>query len=108
MTNFTLFVPTDQYRQYYTELCNHAKNSACECSTQSGKIPELLIPRPDAGSSAAPTRRPAPPSEDAAGFTVPTPITQSGALGEVTAGAGSMMIDSPQTEPEDELKAMHF
>jgi len=48
MTNFTLFVPTDQYRQYYTELCNHAKNSACECSSQDGKIPDLVIPMPDA------------------------------------------------------------
>lgn len=48
MTNFTLFVPTDQYRQYYTELCNHAKNSACECSSQDGKIPDLDIPKPDA------------------------------------------------------------
>jgi len=48
MTNFTLFVPTEQYRQYYTELCNHAKNSACECSSQDGKIPDLSIPKPDA------------------------------------------------------------
>jgi hypothetical protein len=42
MTNFTLFVPTDTYRQYYTELCNHAQNSTCDCTTQ--KIPELIIP----------------------------------------------------------------
>jgi multidrug efflux pump subunit AcrA (membrane-fusion protein) len=33
MTNFTLFVPTEQYRQYYKELCNHAKNSSeCLCT----------------------------------------------------------------------------
>lgn len=50
MTNFTLFVPTEQYRQYYTELCNHAKNSACSCSAQHGKIPDLAIPVPDAGT----------------------------------------------------------
>lgn len=50
MTNFTLFVPTEQYRQYYTELCNHAKNNACECNQQDGKIPSLAIPIADAGS----------------------------------------------------------
>jgi hypothetical protein len=49
MTNFTLFVPTEQYRQYYKELCNHAKNSTeCECTSQDGKIPELVTPVPDA------------------------------------------------------------
>lgn len=50
MTNFTLFVPTEQYRQYYTELCNHARNNACSCNAQDGKIPELAIPMPDAGT----------------------------------------------------------
>jgi len=33
MTNFTLFVTTDTYRQYYTELCNHAMHSTCGCAT---------------------------------------------------------------------------
>jgi len=42
MTNFTLFVATDTYKQYYTELCNHAQNSTCGCSTQ--PIPKLVIP----------------------------------------------------------------
>jgi hypothetical protein len=42
MCNFTLFVTTDTYRQYYTELCNHANNSNCGCSTI--PIPPLVIP----------------------------------------------------------------
>lgn len=42
MTNFTLFVPTETYRQYYTELRNHAHNSSCSCTNT--KIPELVIP----------------------------------------------------------------
>mmetsp|Transcript_47512 Transcript_47512/g.93443 ORF Transcript_47512/g.93443 Transcript_47512/m.93443 type:complete len:272 (+) Transcript_47512:154-969(+) len=48
MTNFTLFVPSEQYRQYHTELCNHAKNATCECNQQHGKIPPLVFPVPDA------------------------------------------------------------
>jgi len=50
MTNFTLFVTTDTYRQYYTELCNHAQNSACGCASQ--VVPSLNIP-PVPSSSAA-------------------------------------------------------
>lgn len=42
MTNFTLFVPSEIYRQYYTELCNHARNSSCGCTTL--PIPELVFP----------------------------------------------------------------
>jgi hypothetical protein len=42
MTNFSLFVDTETYRQYYTELCNHARNTACGCSTQ--RVPVLFIP----------------------------------------------------------------
>jgi len=47
MTNFTLFVPSEQYRQYHTELCNHAKNATCDCHAQHGKIPPLKFPIPD-------------------------------------------------------------
>lgn len=42
MTNFTLFVATDTYKQYYTELCNHALNAQCGCSTT--PLPKLVIP----------------------------------------------------------------
>lgn len=44
MTNFTLFVNTDTYTQYYTELCNHASNpnNTCHCSIQ--RVPPLNIP----------------------------------------------------------------
>lgn len=42
MTNFTLFVATEEYRQYYTELHNHAANSSCDCA--STHVPELIIP----------------------------------------------------------------
>lgn len=44
MTNFTLFVNTDTYTQYYTELCNHANNpnNNCQCSQQ--RVPQLIIP----------------------------------------------------------------
>lgn len=48
MTNFSLFVGTDTYRQYYTELCNHAQNGSCDCTSQRGKIPALKFPVPDA------------------------------------------------------------
>jgi hypothetical protein len=45
MCNFTLFVTTDTYSQYYTELCNHAVNiqNVCNCS-QGPKVPSLVIP----------------------------------------------------------------
>lgn len=45
MVNFTLFVTTDTYSQYYTELCNHAGNTqnVCNCST-GPKVPGLVIP----------------------------------------------------------------
>ncbi len=34
MTNFSLFVSTDQYTQYYTELHNHVQHSNCACHRQ--------------------------------------------------------------------------
>ena len=45
MCNFTLFVTTDTYSQYYTELCNHAANTqnVCPCS-RGPKLPALIIP----------------------------------------------------------------
>lgn len=52
MTNFSLFVGTDTYRQYYTELCNHAQNGSCDCTSQRGKIPPLKFPVPDAQGTA--------------------------------------------------------
>jgi Cyclin len=42
MTNFTLHVPTDVYRQYYTELWNHALHSQCGC--QGRTVPPLSLP----------------------------------------------------------------
>lgn len=85
MTNFTLFVPTDQYRQYYTELCNHAKNSACTCSAQHGKIPDLRIPVPDAGTFMRPQ-----------GMLVQEQKGEAYALTqEDTAHTPNMMSDSP-------------
>lgn len=36
---------TDTYSQYYTELCNHAANTANVCSCSQGpKVPPLIIP----------------------------------------------------------------
>ena len=44
MTNFTLFVPSEIYRQYYSELCNHARNSNCGCTTlQSRKLSMTFV-----------------------------------------------------------------
>ena len=45
LCNFALFVNTDTYTQYYTELCNHASNTqnACACS-QGPRVPVLNIP----------------------------------------------------------------
>jgi len=43
MTNFSLFVTTETYRQYYTELCNHAVNSACGCATMPSMCPMFLL-----------------------------------------------------------------
>ena len=34
MNNFTLFVTADTYRQYFTELLNHARNTNCNCSNR--------------------------------------------------------------------------
>lgn len=50
MTNFSLFVDTNTYRQYYNELCNHAQNGTCECISQRGKIPSLRFPLCDANA----------------------------------------------------------
>merc|ERR1711974_205017 len=41
-TNFTLFVTTETYVQYYNELINHAKNSRCSC--RGIILPPLRIP----------------------------------------------------------------
>lgn len=79
MTNFTLFVPTEQYRQYYTELCNHARNSACECSSQDGKIPDLIIPEPDAKGDLGNSNMDGPSSSSASIFSLglPDPSVQA-------------------------------
>jgi hypothetical protein len=48
LCNFALFVNTETYSQYYTELCNHASNlniaNACSCS-QGPQVPPLHIPQ---------------------------------------------------------------
>lgn len=44
MTNFTLFVTTEQYTQYYTELHNHVLHSNCACSRKGIRVPPLRIP----------------------------------------------------------------
>jgi hypothetical protein len=62
MTNFTLFVTTDTYRQYYTELCNHAMHSTCGCATfpipplgpQMQHVLDLKVPATPAGMSPYP------------------------------------------------------
>jgi len=42
MTNFSLFVTTETYKQYYQELWNHANsNSACGCSAS--RVPLLTL-----------------------------------------------------------------
>ena len=45
LCNFALFVNTETYSQYYTELCNHAGNvgNVCTCS-QGPRVPQLVIP----------------------------------------------------------------
>lgn len=40
LTNFSLFVTYDTYKQYHTELRNHAMHSQCDCNPY--KVPELL------------------------------------------------------------------
>jgi hypothetical protein len=42
MTNFSLFVTTDTYRQYYQELWNHAQSSTV-CGCASAKVPGLVL-----------------------------------------------------------------
>jgi len=44
MTNFSLFVTTEQYTQYYTELNNHVLHSNCSCSRKGIRVPPLKIP----------------------------------------------------------------
>ena len=46
LCNFALFVNTETYSQYYTELCNHAANvgNVCACS-QGPRVPVLMIPQ---------------------------------------------------------------
>lgn len=42
MANFTLFVSTETYSQYYFELSNHAANGNCGCA--SIRVPPLVLP----------------------------------------------------------------
>jgi len=42
MTNFSLFVTTDTYRQYYQELWNHA-NSSSACGCGGSRVPPLTL-----------------------------------------------------------------
>lgn len=95
MTNFTLFVPTEQYRQYYTELCNHAKNSACDCNAQHGKIPELNIPIPDAGTYAAKLEPDLEPPEAKMGGFFNTASSSFTPLEMQPRTSSTMMSDSP-------------
>uniref|UniRef100_A0A6U3CVW3 Cyclin n=1 Tax=Lotharella globosa TaxID=91324 RepID=A0A6U3CVW3_9EUKA len=39
LTNFSLFVTYDTYKQYHTELRNHAKHSSCACNPH--RVPKL-------------------------------------------------------------------
>uniref|UniRef100_A0A7S2TZ04 Cyclin n=1 Tax=Lotharella oceanica TaxID=641309 RepID=A0A7S2TZ04_9EUKA len=39
LTNFSLFVTYDTYKQYHTELRNHAMHSSCDCNPY--RVPEL-------------------------------------------------------------------
>ena len=41
MANFTLFVTTETYSQYYYELRNHATNGNCTCSIRRGSYSTL-------------------------------------------------------------------
>lgn len=40
LTNFSLFVTYDTYKQYHTELRNHAMHSSCDCNPY--RVPELV------------------------------------------------------------------
>mmetsp|Transcript_1914 Transcript_1914/g.2726 ORF Transcript_1914/g.2726 Transcript_1914/m.2726 type:complete len:223 (-) Transcript_1914:297-965(-) len=40
LTNFSLFVTYDTYKQYHTELRNHATHSSCDCNPY--RVPELI------------------------------------------------------------------
>eukprot|EP00474_Spongospora_subterranea_P010200 CRZ10658.1 hypothetical protein [Spongospora subterranea] len=42
MINFSLFVTSDAYMQYYTELCNHALNSGCSCQEDAGPLSDFF------------------------------------------------------------------
>lgn len=93
MTNFTLFVPTEQYRQYYTELCNHAKNSTCECVSQDGRIPGLKIPVPDANGDIPDVGLEDGPPPTSTSPATTGPVFSSMTLPEPTSSAS--MSDSP-------------
>lgn len=44
MTNFSLYVETEKYCQYYNELYNHTLNDQCSCHEHAGKVPPLVLP----------------------------------------------------------------
>jgi len=46
MCNFTLFVTTDTYSQYYTELCNHAVRHAETARLQKSKSVTFCVLTP--------------------------------------------------------------
>jgi len=43
MANFTLFVSTETYTQYYMELCNYSTHGQCGCASHPA-LPPLVIP----------------------------------------------------------------
>lgn len=103
MTNFTLFVPSEQYRQYHTELCNHAKNATCECHQQHGKIPPLKFPVPDASGTCADPVTESLATANLALPPDPNPApssSSSSALGMQLARGSVMMTDTPSAHPE--------
>ena len=84
LCNFALFVNTETYSQYYTELCNHASNvgNVCTCS-QGPRVPQLMIPSYPALSH--------PPPQLEGHVWYPVRGEEEGAKGEVEEGE---MMDS--------------
>ena len=107
LTNFSLFVTYDTYKQYHTELRNHAMHSSCDCNPYRGKffiflrvllqvnllvvpplVPELSIPRGG---------RPINDSKSQNGGT--SSVSQSRDINN-NKGSDRMMMDSPTAKSQ--------
>lgn len=88
MTNFNLYVGTDTYARYYSELVKHVQHSSCQCGNQG-----IISKRPSSYSWVQCTHRAFRP------FAVPALAPRLGHLGIKPAPRGPAVPQRPAPAP---------